>query len=58
MIAATILPLVAANGDPARAVALASMLALLVGAIVIARRRSSGSGSSPTCCRSRPRSAT
>ena len=33
MIAATILPLVGANGDPARAVALASMLALLVGAI-------------------------
>src|ERR1700761_1718138 len=33
MIAATILPLVGANGDPARAVALASMLALLVGAL-------------------------
>jgi MFS superfamily sulfate permease-like transporter len=33
MIAATILPLVGANGDPARAIALASMLALLVGAI-------------------------
>jgi high affinity sulfate transporter 1 len=33
MIAATILPLVGANGDPARAVALASMLALLVGAM-------------------------
>lgn len=33
MIAATILPLVGAHGDPARAVALASMLALLVGAI-------------------------
>jgi high affinity sulfate transporter 1 len=32
MIAATILPLVGANGDPKRAVALASMLALLVGA--------------------------
>src|SRR6478609_4909781 len=31
MIAATILPLVGANGDPQRAVALASMLALLVG---------------------------
>src|SRR6478672_6710669 len=31
MIAATILPLVGANGDPKRAVALASMLALLVG---------------------------
>src|SRR4051794_12382392 len=33
MIAATILPLVGANGDPKKAVALASMLALLVGAI-------------------------
>jgi high affinity sulfate transporter 1 len=33
MIAATILPLVGANGDPERAIALASMLALLVGAI-------------------------
>ncbi len=33
MIAATILPLVGANGDPARAVALASVLALLVGAM-------------------------
>jgi len=35
MIAATILPLVGANGDPKRAVALASMLALLVGAITV-----------------------
>jgi MFS superfamily sulfate permease-like transporter len=35
MIAATILPLAGANGDPARAVALASMLAILVGAIMI-----------------------
>ena len=35
MIAATILPLIAANGDPERAVALASMLALIVGAIMI-----------------------
>ena len=34
MIAATILPLVAAQGDPARAVALASALALMVGAII------------------------
>jgi MFS superfamily sulfate permease-like transporter len=33
MIAATLLPLLGAEGDPARAVALASMLALLVGAI-------------------------
>ena len=36
MIAATILPLVAANGDPARAVALASALALLVGVVITA----------------------
>jgi len=35
MIAATILPLIAAKGDPARAVALASMLALMVGAIMV-----------------------
>jgi len=33
MIAATVIPLVAADGDPGRAVALASALALLVGAI-------------------------
>src|SRR3954468_709888 len=35
MIAATILPLVAAGGDPDRAVALAGMLALMVAAIMI-----------------------
>jgi high affinity sulfate transporter 1 len=35
MIAATIAPLLVANGDPARAVALASMLALIVGAVMI-----------------------
>ena len=35
MIAATILPLAAADGDPATAIALASMLALLVGAIMV-----------------------
>ncbi len=35
MIAATILPLVGADGSPARAVALASMLAILVGAVMI-----------------------
>src|SRR4051794_16701117 len=34
MIAATILPLIASGGDPKRAVALASALALLVGAII------------------------
>jgi high affinity sulfate transporter 1 len=36
MIAATILPLVAAGGDPGRAVALASMLALMTAVIMIA----------------------
>ena len=35
MIAATILPLIAAQGDPKRAVALASMLAIMVAAIMI-----------------------
>jgi len=35
MIAATILPLAGADGDPARAIALASMLAILVAAIMI-----------------------
>ncbi len=35
MIAATVLPLAAANGDPATAVAYASMLALIVGAIML-----------------------
>ncbi len=35
MIAATILPLIAAKGDPKRAVALASVLALMVAAIMI-----------------------
>ena len=35
MIAATILPLAGAQGDPARAIALASMLALMTGAIMV-----------------------
>ncbi|MFK4226332.1 SulP family inorganic anion transporter [Streptomyces sp. NPDC019890] len=35
MIAATVLPLVAADGDPGRAVALASVLAIMVAAIMI-----------------------
>src|SRR3954468_6061057 len=35
MIAATVLPLVAADGDPERAVALASVLALMVGLIMV-----------------------
>ena len=47
MIAATVLPLVAADGDPARAVALGSALALMTGAIA-RRRASASSGSSPT----------
>jgi MFS superfamily sulfate permease-like transporter len=36
MIAATILPILGANGSPERAIASASMLALIVGAIMIA----------------------
>lgn len=35
MIAATILPILGSNGDPARAIALASMLALIVGAVML-----------------------
>jgi high affinity sulfate transporter 1 len=35
MIAATLLPLLGANGDPQRAIGLASMLALLVGAVTV-----------------------
>src|SRR6478735_8951372 len=35
MIAATLLPILGANGSPERAIALASMLALIVGAIMI-----------------------
>src|SRR5687767_980482 len=35
MIAATILPLLASGGDPDRAIALASMLALMTGAVMI-----------------------
>src|SRR4051794_9670528 len=35
MIAATIIPIIGSNGDPERAIALASMLALMVGAIMI-----------------------
>ena len=54
MIAATILPLVGAGGDPERAIALASVLALMVGAIMILGGRRASSASSPTCCRSRP----
>jgi high affinity sulfate transporter 1 len=36
MIAATLLPILGSNGDPARAIALASMLALMVGVVMIA----------------------
>lgn len=35
MIAAVIIPLAGSGGDPARAIALASMLALMTGAIMI-----------------------
>src|SRR5213592_4330181 len=35
MVAATILPLIGAGGDPQRAIALASMLALLVAAVMV-----------------------
>jgi len=35
MIAATVAPLIAADGDPARAIALASLLAIMVGVIMI-----------------------
>ena len=35
MIAATILPLAGADGDPARAIALASMLALITGGLLV-----------------------
>src|ERR1700755_1471074 len=35
VIAATVLPLVAAGGDPARAVAYGSLLALMVGAVIV-----------------------
>ena len=58
MIAATILPLVGADGDPAKAIALASTLALLVGGLHDRSRGSVGWASSPTCSPSRPRSAT
>jgi MFS superfamily sulfate permease-like transporter len=47
MIAATILPLAGAEGDPKRAIALASMLAILVAAIMIVGRWP-GSASSPS----------
>ena len=56
MIAATIAPLLLANGDPSRAVMLASPLAVLVG-VVMAIAGLAGSGSLRTCCPSRPRSA-
>ena len=58
MIAATVMPLVAADGDPGRAVALASMLAIMVGVDHGARRSLRSSASSPTCSPSPPRSGT
>jgi MFS superfamily sulfate permease-like transporter len=59
MIAATIVPLAGAGGDPERAVALASMLAIIVGAIMIAGaprppRSSSPPSPSPTSTPSPP----
>ena len=57
MIAATILPIMGSGGDPERAIALASMMALIVGAIR-SPPGSRSSASSPTCSRSRRRSGT
>ena len=57
LIFAAIVPLTAAD-DPETAIALAGMLALIVGLIEIGARRRRSSGSSPTCCRARCRSAT
>ena len=57
MIAATIAPLALAGGDPARAVALASLLGVIVGVLMTVAGLAS-SASSPTCSPSRPRSAT
>ena len=54
MIAATILPLMGANGDPTRAVALASMLALDGRSGHAARRGRAPRVAWPTCSRSRP----
>ena len=56
LIFAAIVPLVVTD-DPKTAIALAGMLALLVGVIEIAMG-SRSSASSPTCCRARCRSAT
>ena len=47
MIAATILPLAVLHGDPKRAIALASMLAIIVGAIMVVGVEP-GSALSPT----------
>ena len=51
MIAATILPLAAGNQE--QAIALAGMLALLVGLVITWAPGSASSASSPTCCRTR-----
>ena len=58
MIAATIAPLALAGGDPARAVALASLLAAPRRGPHDRWRAWPSSASSPTCCPSPPRSAT
>jgi MFS superfamily sulfate permease-like transporter len=56
MIAATVTPLLVAGGDPAKAVALASLLAVLVGVIMVVAG-SPSSASWRTCCPSRRKSA-
>ena len=53
MIAAAIIPIVGADGDPMRAVAIASMLALMVAGITILAAVAK-LGFSRTCCPSRP----
>ena len=58
MIAATILPIVGSDGDPERAIALASMLGAARRRDQDRRRHRASSGSSPTCSPSRRRSAT
>ena len=58
MIAATILPILGSSGNPEQAIALASMLALIVGAIMILAGVGEARASSPICSPSRRRSAT
>ena len=58
MIAATILPLVASGGDPERAVALASVLALMTGAIMITATMRASTEASATARSGSPPAAT